>query len=388
VHISAPHIYGSALEALELQPDSSMSFLNIGSGTGYLSCIVSSILGPKSLNYGIELNEEAIVHCNKAITNCFDGKYPENMKIIHGNALCVSLKGESLVGFDRIYIGACVAKANLNKITKLLSPGGVLIGPVDDELVKIVRIGLEKDNEFTKHVLSGVRFAPLLDSPQMETVIPARLWSPHVHHFFPPSFQKASMQVFLCSNSEYNQPLFNQKRNNLAAILPRALWIEILSFTHRKWFEQETTTTEFLKQRLVEEQAVTANAKLAKFEAEARCQIAQRERDVYRLLARRWQSKLQLFLQQQVILQEDMQDDDARMYFSAQESSIEDDFMDQESDDDFDFHDSSDTAAASIEQVERDTMEEVYSEEEIHSKNQITGQIRTVTMGSSDENVI
>jgi hypothetical protein len=254
--------------------------------------------------------------------------------------------------------------------------------------VKIVRIGLEIDNEFTKHVLSGVRFAHLLDSPQMETVIPARLWSPHVHHFFPPSFQKASMQVFLCSNSEYNQPLFNQKRNNLAAILPRALWIEILSFTHRKWFEQETTTTEFLKQRLVEEQAVTAKAKQAQFEAEARCQIAQRERDVYRLLARRWQSKLQLFLQQQVIPQEDMQDDDARMYFSAQESSIEDDFMDQESDDDFDFHDSSDTAAASIEEVERDTMEEVYSEEEIHSKNQITGQIRTVTMGSSDENVI
>lgn len=235
VHISAPHIYGSALEALELQPDSSLSFLNIGSGTGYLSCIVSKILGPKSLNYGIELNEKAIQHSQKAISHCFDGKYPDNLTIIHGNALCVSLKGESLVGFDRIYIGASVNKANVSQITKLLSPGGVLIGPVDDELVKIVRIGFEKENEFTKHVLSGVRFASLLDSPQMETVIPARLWSPHVHHFFPKNFQKASMQVFLCSNSEYNQPLIqNQQRNNVAAILPRALWIEILSFTHRK----------------------------------------------------------------------------------------------------------------------------------------------------------
>ena len=54
MHISAPHIYGSALEALDLVPDSSMSFLNVGSGTGYISCVVAHILGPNSLNYGEE----------------------------------------------------------------------------------------------------------------------------------------------------------------------------------------------------------------------------------------------------------------------------------------------------------------------------------------------
>ena len=51
VHISAPHIYGSAMEALDLHPNSSTSFLNIGSGTGYISCIAAQILGPNSLNY-------------------------------------------------------------------------------------------------------------------------------------------------------------------------------------------------------------------------------------------------------------------------------------------------------------------------------------------------
>ena len=51
VHISAPHIYGSAMQALDLRPSSSMSFLNIGSGTGYISCIAAHILGPNSLNY-------------------------------------------------------------------------------------------------------------------------------------------------------------------------------------------------------------------------------------------------------------------------------------------------------------------------------------------------
>ncbi len=52
VHISAPHIYGSAIEALDLVPNSCTSFLNIGSGTGYVSAIVADILGPNSLHYG------------------------------------------------------------------------------------------------------------------------------------------------------------------------------------------------------------------------------------------------------------------------------------------------------------------------------------------------
>ena len=45
-------IYGSAIEALDLIPNSALSFLNIGSGTGYISCVVAEILGPDSLNYG------------------------------------------------------------------------------------------------------------------------------------------------------------------------------------------------------------------------------------------------------------------------------------------------------------------------------------------------
>lgn len=51
LHISAPHIYGSVLEALELRKDTSLSFLNAGSGTGYLTCIAATILGPRSSHY-------------------------------------------------------------------------------------------------------------------------------------------------------------------------------------------------------------------------------------------------------------------------------------------------------------------------------------------------
>ena len=63
-------------------------------------------------------------------------------------------------------------------------------------------------------------------------------------------------------------------------------------------FEAPQSEVEFLRRRLAEEQANSQRANIARLEAETRCHIAERERDVYRLLARRWQSRLNSVLNQ------------------------------------------------------------------------------------------
>ena len=109
---------------------------------------------------------------------------------------------------------------------------------VGDELVKIVRSQSENpegNQQFNTRVISGVRFAPLLASPLIKTVIRARIWNPSNHAMYPDSFRCACSELLLCSNASRNQPvkIIPKNKVNAASMLPRALWVEVLSFTHR-----------------------------------------------------------------------------------------------------------------------------------------------------------
>jgi protein-L-isoaspartate O-methyltransferase len=120
------------VEALDLTPSTALSFLNIGSGTGYLSCIVAHILGPTSVCYGVELQKEAVDHCGASLErwkSSHDVKLP-HMEFIHGNGLEIdSSTGESAIGYDRIYVGASLGRAQLKKVASLLRAKGVMVAP-------------------------------------------------------------------------------------------------------------------------------------------------------------------------------------------------------------------------------------------------------------------
>jgi hypothetical protein len=81
-------------------------------------------------------------------------------------------------------------------------------------------------------------------------------------------------------------------KENAAAILPRALWLEVLSYTTREWFERPSTSEDWLRRRLEQEQICAREAREAQQRAEARLERMERERDLYKLLLLRSQARL------------------------------------------------------------------------------------------------
>ena len=63
VHQSSPSVYGSALEALDLKPG--LSFLNVGSGTGYFSALAAQLLGPDAVHVGLERHADLVRHARE-----------------------------------------------------------------------------------------------------------------------------------------------------------------------------------------------------------------------------------------------------------------------------------------------------------------------------------
>ncbi len=150
---------------------------------------------------------------------------------------------------------ACSVEFSCNGLLTPASDSSLLLTIVDDELVKVVRVGviarrLEENDmeagdfedlsilneEFTSQILSGVRFAPLVMS-SVNTIIPSYVWSPSIQRGYPSEFKRASMHLLMCSNSQLVQPVTIpsiDERMNMSAMLPRTIWLEILSYTHRK----------------------------------------------------------------------------------------------------------------------------------------------------------
>jgi len=171
-------------------------------------------------------------------------------------------------------------------------------------------------DNFTQQVISTVRFASLLSNPKIPTKICSRVWDPTLHKYYPDSFRKSCKEILLCSSAPEIQPppKVAKEQINAAAHLPPTLWKEVISFTHRDWFEQPRSEESFLRQRLEEERRATAQAEEARVEAEERLRIMERERDAYRRLALRWQARLQGLLRNRPDNEAEDEDNDATLF--------------------------------------------------------------------------
>ncbi|EDQ89676.1 uncharacterized protein MONBRDRAFT_25262 [Monosiga brevicollis MX1] len=174
-HHSAPHMYAMALTFLQIEPG--CSFLNVGSGTGYLSCIVAAgassqhqrnighALGNLGLNHGLEVDEELVMFSHQCViahlheTNA-DFTAPT---FFTGNVHQLQLvqDGHHHRRYDRIYVGAAMGDALYRRMCQLLHCGGYLVGPHQDHLIRTLRLD---EDTFTEQAFSSVMFADLVET--------------------------------------------------------------------------------------------------------------------------------------------------------------------------------------------------------------------------------
>ncbi|KAK3551469.1 hypothetical protein QTP70_017405 [Hemibagrus guttatus] len=166
IHLSAPCIYSEVMEALKLQQG--LSFLNLGSGTGYLSTMVGLIIGPFGVNHGVELHKDVVEYAKEKLeefiknSDSFDKFEFCEPHFVVGNCLEIST---DIHQYDRIYCGAGVQKDHENYMKVMLKVGGILVMPIEDQLTQITRTG--QSSWESKNILA-VSFAPLVQQNRSE----------------------------------------------------------------------------------------------------------------------------------------------------------------------------------------------------------------------------
>jgi len=197
VHLSAPSIYAAALEALDLRPG--LSFLNIGSGAGYLSAIASQILGSEAIHHGVEHNAWLVEHARSRLAKVGCSHVELHAASVFSIDLARSMR------YARIYIGAGASVGTTAGMLALLQVGGVLVGPLGwpDGSQQLIRATRTSESSYAISPALAVQFTRIVqpppNSPPPERKLTLRLprWDETSHRRFPPAHRAAVRAVLI-----------------------------------------------------------------------------------------------------------------------------------------------------------------------------------------------
>jgi protein-L-isoaspartate O-methyltransferase len=189
-------MYATVVEALAFE--AGQSFLNVGSGTGYLSAVVAHLLGPTGVNHGIDIFPELVELAREAYRAQQQRSESKmcSAQFIAGN--CFALNAALNRQYDRIYIGAAAPFASKDFFCDFLRVGGVLVvrdkrsafpavhahsprvaqAPFDSELLRITR---RDKTTLNTQVVTRVQFASLLTNEQANQARQAILLERRMH---------------------------------------------------------------------------------------------------------------------------------------------------------------------------------------------------------------
>lgn len=153
--ISQPLVVAFMLELLE--PKKNEKILEIGSGSGWQTALLSDIIGSKGKITAIERIPELVLDAKKHLA-----RYPRlktRFEMLEGDA---SKGYQPNAPYDKI-----IAAASADKLPKewkdQLKIGGYIVAPVRESIVRLEKKGV---NEFEKKEFYGFVFVPLISKPE------------------------------------------------------------------------------------------------------------------------------------------------------------------------------------------------------------------------------
>jgi len=160
-NISAPHMYTLCLENLGIKEGDKV--LDIGSGSGYFTILAGHLCGNTGFVHGLDLYDHIIDFAQNNIKSFLNdekgvalGKTFDNVKFFKRNCFLPSIDH---ILYDKIHVGACCPDAKIQELYDILAPGGTLVTPYGDRLIKSVK---DMNGVVTTTTLIEVRYSDLL----------------------------------------------------------------------------------------------------------------------------------------------------------------------------------------------------------------------------------
>ncbi len=150
---SQPSLIAYMLQELDIKPGDKV--LEIGAGSGFVTALLSYLVGKNGKVYAIEINPRLYEFAKKNLK-----KYPftKNVELILGSGYFGYDKAKP---YDKIYVGASPPEIPKELIDQL-KVGGICVIPVgvfDQKLVKIIK---RNDDKIEIFPLMDVAFVPLV----------------------------------------------------------------------------------------------------------------------------------------------------------------------------------------------------------------------------------
>ncbi|MFQ5910177.1 MAG: protein-L-isoaspartate O-methyltransferase [Thermoplasmata archaeon] len=151
--ISAPHMVGMMLEALDLE--GGQKVLEVGGGSGYHAALVGEIVGEGGMVISVERIERLAIKAKKALERV---GLAEKVRIVVGDG---SLGYPDQAPYDRIFV-TCAAPGIPSPLIDQLREGGKLLIPVGGTYLQDLTLAAKKRGKIKRKSYGGCVFVPLL----------------------------------------------------------------------------------------------------------------------------------------------------------------------------------------------------------------------------------